>query len=181
MARRDDDDESEDIQEKPRPKRPRPESVQPDKARRPAPREEDDAEPDDRQRRRRPSREDEDDDDDRPRKRRSGGAIIPYRNAMALAAYYCSFGGLIFILGSLALAAALAPDMSPKLFFALAYGGGGLCAVLAIIFGVIGLVKANRNPEARGTAHAIIAMILGGLEVAGLIVLMFLALRLVQV
>lgn len=172
MARRDDDDESEDIQERPRPKKPRPESIQPAKPRRPPPPpENEDDEDDDRQRRRRPSRDEDDDDDDRPRKRR-GGAVIPTGNGMALAAYYCGFGGLIFILGSIALAAALAPNIPPVLIFALMYGGGGIFAVLAIIFGIVGLVKVKRNPEARGTAHAVIGIVLGGLELIGLILIL---------
>src|SRR5690348_1077064 len=49
----------------------------------------------------------DEDEDERPRPKRSRGSglsrVIPYRNAMALAGYYCGFGGLIAILGSIAL------------------------------------------------------------------------------
>lgn len=189
MASRD-DDESEDIEEKPRPKRPRPEGVQPAKPRRPQPPPDDDEyDEDDRPRRRarrdelrraesrreesRRDEEDEDYEDDRPRRRKRGGAIIPYRNGMALAAYYCGFGGLIFILGSFALAAFIAVrtegSVSGLLIGALLYGGGGICALLAVIFGIVGWIRASRNPEARGTAHAIIGIVLGGLEIVGLV------------
>ncbi|MCI0683702.1 MAG: hypothetical protein L0Y71_16470 [Gemmataceae bacterium] len=182
MARRDDDDDdSGAYEEKPR-RKPRPESIQPAQPRRPAPDDADDAEAPSRPRRRPPDDEDDDrprrarrgddeDDDDRPR-RRKGGAIIPYRNGMALAAYYCGFGGLIFILGSLALGAVLAPNVSPALIFTLMYGGGGICALLAVIFGVAGLMKVNRDPEARGTAHAIVGIVLGSIEIIGLILIM---------
>jgi hypothetical protein len=98
--------------------------------------------------------------------------IIPYRNGMALAAYYCGMGGLIAILGSLVLAAAMAPNPSPLITFGLMYGVGGICAILAIIFGAVGCVKASRNPEARGTAHAVIGIVLGSVEIIGLILIM---------
>jgi len=170
MARRDDDDDSEAFEERPRRKPQRPEAVQPAKSRRPSP--DEDEEDDERSRRRRPR--DDDEDDDRPRRRKGGAmaGIIPYRNGMALTAYYCGMGGLIAILGSIALAAIMAPNVNRVLIFGLMYGVGGICAILAIIFGAVGCVKASRNPEARGTAHAVIGIVLGSLEIIGLILIM---------
>ena len=169
MARRDDDDDSEAFEERPRRKPQRPEAVQPAKSRRPSP--DEDEEDDERSRRRRPR---DDDEDDRPRRRKGGAmaGIIPYRNGMALTAYYCGMGGLIAILGSIALAAIMAPNVNRVLIFGLMYGVGGICAILAIIFGAVGCVKASRNPEARGTAHAVIGIVLGSLEIIGLILIM---------
>ena len=182
MAARDDDDD--DYEERPRRKPPRDEGAQRPKQRPAKPRrdDEDDDEHDDRPRRRpapraeddedRPSRrdrrprddDDDYDDDDRPRRRRSGAAaIIPYRNGLALASYYCSFGALIVILGSIAIAFVTAPNASRGLFLALNIGGGGILSLLSLVFGILGLVKVNRNPEARGTAHAIIGMVVGSL------------------
>lgn len=73
-----------------------------------------------------------------PRPRHGDGVatIIPYRNGMALAAYYCGVFGLIPILGFV-----LGP--------------------LALIFGIIGFIKARKSPEAHGTGHAIAGIILG--------------------
>lgn len=65
--------------------------------------------------------------------------LIPYKNSMALTAYYCGVFGLIPILGFI-----LGP--------------------IALIFGIIGLRKVNENPEVKGTGHAITGIILGSLE-----------------
>lgn len=100
------------------------------------PREEDEA--DDRTRR----RDREYDDDDRPRRRRMSsdptGGLIPLNNGMALAAYYC--GVFSFI-----------PCVS------------GVLGPLAVIFGFIGLAKANRHPEAKGKGHSIAGIVCGGI------------------
>jgi uncharacterized protein YqgC (DUF456 family) len=85
--------------------------------------------------------EQDEDEDDRPRrrKRRGGGAVshvVPYTNPMALAGYYCGFGSLLPVLGCL-----LGP--------------------LAIILGIMGMMKVRKNPEAHGTAHAITGILLG--------------------
>ena len=83
--------------------------------------------------------EEEEDDDDRPRRRKGGGAVshvVPYTNPMALAGYYCGFGSLLPVLGCF-----LGP--------------------LAIVLGIMGLVKVKKNPEAHGTAHAITGILLG--------------------
>ncbi len=85
-------------------------------------------------------RDDDDDYDDRPRRRSGGGdptgGLIPYKNGMALAAYYC--GVFSFI---------------PCLW--------GLLSLLAIIFGFVGLSHANKHPEAKGKGHAIAGIVCG--------------------
>jgi hypothetical protein len=97
---------------------------------------------------------DYDEDDDRPRRRRrrsdyddeyearssEGGmsSLIPYKNGMALASYYCGVFSLI-----LCIAFILGP--------------------LAIIFGFLGLSRAKQHPEAKGKAHAITGIVLGSL------------------
>lgn len=97
---------------------------------------------DDRPRRRDRDRDEyDDDDDDRPRRRRASdptGGLIPLNNGMALAAYYC--GVFSFI---------------PCLW--------GTLSLLAIIFGFIGLSKANKHPEAKGKGHAIAGIVCGGI------------------
>jgi hypothetical protein len=83
--------------------------------------------------------EEEEDEDERPRRRRKGGAVshvVPYTNPMALAGYYCGFGSLLPALGCL-----LGP--------------------LAILLGIMGLIKVRQNPEVHGTAHAITGILLG--------------------
>ena len=198
MARRDDDDDDpEAYEEKPRRKPPRPESIQPSKSRRPTPPDDDEEEASQSKPRRRPRDDEDEDDDDRPRRRsrrddddydeeedrprrKKGGAIIPYRNGMALAAYYCGFGGLISILGGIALAVVTAPSPNRAIVFTMMYGGGSICALLAIGFGIAGCLKASRNPEARGTAHAIIGIVLGGLEMLGLLFIMIIGLAVLR-
>ena len=96
--------------------------------------------------------EDERDDDkdeeeeDRPvkKKRSSGGgvsAVIPYKNGMALASYYLGIFGLI-----------------PCIF------GLGVLGIVPLILGVLGMIKAKQNPEAHGTAHAIVGILCGLVE-----------------
>lgn len=103
-----------------------------------------------------PRRREEDYDDDyedeeeydRPRRRRrppegdATGGLIPYKNAKALSAYYLGVFSLIPCLGLI-----LGP--------------------IAIILGFLGLGYAKKHPEARGQAHAIVGIVLGGLVLAG--------------
>lgn len=65
-------------------------------------------------------------------------AIIPYRNAPALIGYYISVGSLIPFVGLLA-------------------------GPVAIALGIVGFRKVRREPRVRGTAHAVVAIVLGGL------------------
>ena len=62
--------------------------------------------------------------------------LIPYKNGMALAAYYCGVFGLIPVLGF-----ALGP--------------------VAIVLGILGFLKANKSSKAGGKGHAITGIILG--------------------
>jgi hypothetical protein len=63
-------------------------------------------------------------------------SVVPYRNAAALAGYYCSV-------------------------FALIPAVGMLLGPIAIVLGARGLKVAKRNPHAKGKAHAIVAITLG--------------------
>jgi hypothetical protein len=106
--------------------------------------------------RRRPRDEEPDDDDDAPRerprkeaRRRDGEGVeklIPYRNGPALAAYYCGVFGLIPFLNVI---------LSP----------------IAFILGIIGFIKARKDPRARGAGHAITGIILGLISIPLWIVL----------
>ena len=102
---------------------------------------------DDRPRRARPRREDNDDDDERPRRKRrrpdddeeasdGTGGVIPYKNGTALAAYYCAVFSFIPIFGCV-----LGP--------------------VAIVFGVLGVMYANKHPKARGMGHAVFGIVGG--------------------
>ena len=85
-------------------------------------------------------RPDEDDLDDYDNLAAEGFAtIVPYRNGPALAAYYTGVFGLIPILGFV-----LGP--------------------LALILGIVGLMKARKNPKAHGTGHAIAGIVLGVID-----------------
>jgi len=87
--------------------------------------------------------------DDRPRRRPRPperrrrdddgvATIIPYRNGLALAGYYVGVFSLIPVMGLI-----LGP--------------------LGIIFGIVGLRRVNRNPEVKGTGHAVTAIVLGSI------------------
>ncbi len=114
----------------------------------------------------RPDREEAGDDefDDRPRRRPrrddeegdATGGLIPYKNGKALASYYVGVLSLIPCLGLI-----LGP--------------------IAIILGFMGMSHAKKHPKARGTAHAIVGIVLGTLVLLGhlaAIILLFLLPRL---
>ena len=88
----------------------------------------------------------DDDDDDRPRRKRrrrddddsdATGGVIPYKNGLALGAYY--LGVFSFL----------------PLF-------GFLIAIPAIVLGVLGILYVKKHPKARGAGHAVFGII-GGL------------------
>ena len=128
-----------------------------DRPRKPRRRDDDD---DRDERPRKAARRDDDEVDDyddvpaeRPRKARSKkgdgfARVVPYRNGAALASYYCGVFGLIPGLGLL---------LSP----------------IAFILGIIGFIKARKDPKARGTGHAITGIILGIIDVPLWIVLWY--------
>jgi hypothetical protein len=105
---------------------------------------------DDRPRRpRRRPRDDDDDDDDDDEGSTAGEAasiIVPYRNGMALGAYYCGIFGLIPFLGVI-----LGP--------------------IAFILGILGLLYKRNHPKAHGTGHAFAGIILAPLDLAATIAL----------
>jgi hypothetical protein len=99
----------------------------------------DDQDDDSRPRRRRRRRFDDDDyDDDDYEQDNPVSTIIPYKNGMALAAYYCGVFSLIPCLG-------------------------GLLGPAAFILGILGLRFVRKNPTAHGTGHAIAGIVLGGI------------------
>jgi|SRR6516162_9750689 hypothetical protein len=129
--------------------------------------------------------EEEDDEDNRSRRRSRGrddeeaySTLIPYRNATALIGYYCGMGGLVSILGGIALVLYNIDKPRFAWFISLVviYGLGGITALLGIIFGIIGLVYANKNPKSRGMGHAITGMVLGILEILGLVAILLIGL-----
>jgi hypothetical protein len=172
-------EEAELIEEAPRSRQRRPpESVEERRPRPRPPREEARARP--ARRRKEADYDDEDDEygddeDDRPRRRRSKGgysSIMPYKNGWAILGYYVAFLGLSSILGGLALSAFLAPNPPKVLVYLLIFGLGGISALCSCVFGILGIVKANRNPKVKGLGHAITSVVLGSLEVIGLIVVL---------
>lgn len=94
--------------------------------------------------------QDDDYDDPRPRRRyrdddppRDAGALtslIPYRNSLALSAYYCGVFSLIPCLGV-------------------------VLGIISIILGWLGINFANKNPQAKGKGHAVAGIVLGSVSV----------------
>lgn len=74
-------------------------------------------------------------------------ALVPYRNAPALIAYYLAVFSLI-----------------PCVGFPLAIG--------AFVLGIIGLKRARQSPESKGKVHAWIGIVLGGLVILVYLVLL---------
>jgi hypothetical protein len=70
------------------------------------------------------------------------GGVIPYKNPQALTSYYLGVFSLIPLLGL-------------------------LLGCVAVPLGIIGLRKRKTMPQIRGTAHAWVGIILGGLSVLG--------------
>jgi hypothetical protein len=103
-------------------------------------------EEEDRPRRRRPrDDEDEEEDDIARRVRRESdatGGLIPYKNPRALIGYYMGVFSLIPCLGLV-----LGP--------------------VAIVLGILGLKFVKKHETAGGTAHAIVALVLGSLTTLG--------------
>jgi len=65
-------------------------------------------------------------------------SVVPYKNVPALVGYYCAVFSLIPCVG-------------------LPLG------IVALVFGIVGLKAVRRQPERKGTAHAWVGIILGGL------------------
>ena len=83
------------------------------------------------------------------------GGLIPYKNMPALMAYY--FG-----------------------IFSLLPAIGLVTALPALVLGFIGLRVKRKNPAAKGTAHAIVGIVLGGIMLfvwTGLIAMFFVSLN----
>lgn len=72
--------------------------------------------------------------------------VIPYKNVKALLAYYFGVFSLIPCLG-------------------------GILGPTALILGILGLRFAGRNPQAKGTGHAIAGIVLGSLTTIAHLVL----------
>jgi uncharacterized membrane protein len=179
MKKPENDDEA--FEEKPRARRPEDAEERP---RRKAPPPVDEGQIEEAEERpRRPPRaryEEEEDEDDRSRRRfrrdrdEPYSTMIPYRNAMALVGYYCGMVGLIAILGGIALIFynPVNQQFVTIIFFGVVCALGGSLALSGVIFGIIGMVYANKNPKSRGMGHAIAGLVLGILEILGLLAIL---------
>jgi hypothetical protein len=87
----------------------------------------------------RPRYDEDDYEDDEERGDGGISTLIPYKNPKALTAYYLGIFGLIPCVGLI---------LGPA----------------ALILGILGLRYKTTNPRAKGTAHAIVGLVLGSLE-----------------
>ena len=91
-------------------------------------------ESDDEPKPRRPRYDDPDDPYHHEAEGDATGGLIPYKNPKALIGYYVSiFGFFLPLIGSIA----------------------------AVVLGIQGMSYAKKNPRAKGTAHAVVAIVLG--------------------
>lgn len=171
------------FEEKPRPRRPDRDEEESPRRKTPPPVDEGHIEEGERPRRRSgPRNEEEDEEDYRSRRRPRGrdeqpySTMIPYRNVTALIGYYCGMVSLIAILGGIALIFynPVNPQFVGMIYLVVMNGLGGILALLAIILGIIGIVYANKHPKSRGMGHAIAGIVLGILEILGLLAILLL-------
>ena len=117
---------------------------------------------------------------DRPRRRRvleeeddrpSGGAIVPYRNPLALFGYYCVFLGFIVGIGATTAVVFFASQSHlevkhirlGKTVIYIGFIVGMILELSAFLLGIFGLLYVRAHPTARGTGHAIMSVIVGPL------------------
>jgi len=101
--------------------------------------------------------------------RRSGGAIVPYRNPLALFAYYCVFLGFIIGIGATTAVVIFASGSTlsedhirfGKMVIYIGFIVGMLVELAAFLMGIFGLLYVRTHPTARGTGHAIMGVVLG--------------------
>jgi hypothetical protein len=99
-------------------------------------------------------RERDDEYYEKPNRTRKDGnlvsAVIPYKNGLALGAYYCGV-------------------------FSLIPGAALLLGPIALILGILGFGYVRAHPEAKGTGHAIAGIVLGSLTTVGNLLLVLIA------
>jgi hypothetical protein len=124
--------------------------------------------------------EDDEDDED------SGGAIIPYRNPLALFGYYAAFLGLIIGLGAIAVAIFLLQKKEvltrhdvdlAKMIITIGVILGMLVELAAFVMGIFGFFYAKAHRTAKGGGHALSAIIMGALFLIGELVCLFLVIQ----
>jgi hypothetical protein len=118
-------------------------------------------------------------EDDRP----SGGAIVPYRNPLALFGYYCVFLGFIVGIGATTAVVFFASQSHlemkhisfGKTVIYIGFIVGMILELSAFLLGIFGLLYVRTHPTARGTGHAVMSVILGPvLLIAELVALLLL-------
>jgi hypothetical protein len=124
----------------------------------------------------------EDDEDDEG----SGGAIIPYRNPLALFGYYAAFLGLIIGLGAIAAAIFLLRQKEvlslhdvdlAKMIITIGVILGMLVELAAFVMGIFGFFYAKSHRGAKGGGHALSGIIMGALFFIGELVCLFLVIQ----
>ena len=99
----------------------------------------------------------------------SGGAIVPYRNPLALFGYYCVFLGFIVAIGAMTAVAYYFSrtylDVKDirfgKTVVFIGFIVGMILELAAFLLGILGLLYVRTHPTARGTGHAALSIILG--------------------
>jgi hypothetical protein len=71
------------------------------------------------------------------------GGVIPYKNPKALMSYYCGFLSLLCCFGGLPV------------------------GLVAIVLGIMGLMDKSKNPHIKGSAHAVVGIVLGVISLIG--------------
>jgi hypothetical protein len=100
---------------------------------------------------------------------RSGGAIVPYRNPLALFGYYCVFLGFIVAIGAITAVAyyfsrtylEVKDIRFGKTVVVIGFVVGMVLELTAFLLGIFGLLYVRTHPTARGTGHAAMSVIAG--------------------
>ncbi|SRR6266478_1706612 len=99
----------------------------------------------------------------------TGGAIVPYRNPLALFAYYCVFLGFIIGIGATTAVVIFASGSTlsedhirfGKMVIYIGFVVGMIVELAAFLLGIFGLLYVRTHPTARGTGHALMGIVLG--------------------
>src|SRR5437867_1308624 len=97
---------------------------------------------------------------------RSGGAIVPYRNPLALFGYYCVFLGFIVGIGATTAVVFFASQSHLEMKHisfgkTVIYVGfiiGMILELVAFLLGIFGLLYVRAHPSSRGTGHAVMSV-----------------------
>jgi hypothetical protein len=99
------------------------------------------------------------------------GRLRSGRNAMALVGFYSGLLAVTSSLGGVLINEHVRDEVWSQVIVGVIYGFGGVGAVFALVFSVLGLARAKRYPDQPEIAYSLTGLVLGIVTIFGLIVL----------